>query len=92
MFEEWPVEFTPEPRRIVDPPLPVAVDVAAAIGQPGDRPANELPLRVRAEGLSLDVRGRHVREHLIIDAPPLAAHLFHRQPVIFCCPGEYVLR
>ena len=56
MFEDWPVTFNPAPRRIVEPPLPVTVDVAAAIRQPGNRPMNELPLRVRAEGLALDVR------------------------------------
>lgn len=48
--------FSPAPRRVVDPPVPVVVDVLLAIGQSGERPANELPLRVRAEGLNVDCR------------------------------------
>jgi len=51
VFEEWLVTFQPAPRRLVDPPVPVTVNVAAAISQPGGRPANDLPLRVRAGGL-----------------------------------------
>lgn len=56
MFESWPVEFDPPPYRVVDPPMPVIVHIATAIGQAGERPANTIPLRVRAEGLVLDVK------------------------------------
>ncbi|NKS74805.1 hypothetical protein GS531_24900, partial [Rhodococcus hoagii] len=55
-FEDWPVVFSPAPRRVVDPPVPVMVDVLLAIGQSDERPANELPLRVRAEALNVDCR------------------------------------
>jgi hypothetical protein len=55
MFDTWRAEFTPSPHRVVDPPVPVIVNVALAIGEVAGRPANSLPLRVRAEGLSVDV-------------------------------------
>ncbi|WP_072814605.1 hypothetical protein [Rhodococcus zopfii] len=56
MFEDWRAEFEPLPYRIVDPPTPVLVHIASAFGAIGGRPANTLPLRVRAEGLALDVQ------------------------------------
>ena len=58
MFEDWPVHFVPAVRREVDPPVPVIVDLAAGLARSHSsvRAANELPLRVRAEGLVADVQ------------------------------------
>ncbi|MEV6070037.1 hypothetical protein AB0L82_26125 [Nocardia sp. NPDC052001] len=54
MFERWPDEFEPPLRRVVDPPTPVTVDLAAAIPtHPGNASANALPMRVRAGGLDM---------------------------------------
>ncbi|MFB7722321.1 hypothetical protein [Nocardia sp. NPDC056100] len=56
MFEQWPADFEPPLRRVVDPPTPVTVDLAAAIPtHPANLSANKLPLKVRAGGL--DVTG-----------------------------------
>ncbi|CRK54585.1 conserved protein of unknown function [Rhodococcus sp. RD6.2] len=52
----WPTEFDPPPYRVVDPPVPVIVHIATAISQPAAHPATVIPLRVRAEGLALDVQ------------------------------------
>lgn len=56
MFDEWPVGFDPPPYRTVSPPTPVIVHVATALGHVVGRPANTLPLRVRAECLAVDVQ------------------------------------
>ncbi|MFF0818411.1 hypothetical protein ACFYVR_25175 [Rhodococcus sp. NPDC003318] len=56
MFEYWPTEFDPPPHRVVDPPAPVIVHIATAISQSAEHPANTIPLRVRAEGLALDLQ------------------------------------
>lgn len=56
MFDNWPAGFDPPPYRVVDPPMPVIVHIASAIGSTDGRPANDLPLRVRAEGLALDLQ------------------------------------
>ncbi|NLU64959.1 hypothetical protein HCA61_22230 [Rhodococcus sp. HNM0563] len=56
MFDNWAAGFDPPPYRVVDPPTPVIVHIATAIGSVDGRPANELPLRVRAEGLALDLQ------------------------------------
>ncbi|WP_051183012.1 hypothetical protein [Nocardia vinacea] len=56
MFEDWPEE-QPSPRRVVDPPKPVTVDLGLAI--PGDGNGfgvNGVPLRVRAGGLVVSGR------------------------------------
>jgi hypothetical protein len=58
VFEQWEPVYDPKPWRVVDPPQRVMVDVSAAIAHDGGRSANDLPLRVRAEGLDLDVRVR----------------------------------
>lgn len=56
MFDHWSVRFDPPPYRVVDPPTPVIVHIATAIGSTDGRPADDLPLRVRGEGLILDVQ------------------------------------
>ncbi|GAA4489079.1 hypothetical protein GCM10023094_50050 [Rhodococcus olei] len=56
MFEQWRTEFGPPPHRVVDPPTPVIVHIATAISQSAERSANAIPLRVRAEGLALDLQ------------------------------------
>ncbi len=48
--------FEPRPWRVVDPPQRVLIRVSDAISHAGGRAANDLPLRVRAEGLDLDVQ------------------------------------
>ncbi|MBJ8342756.1 hypothetical protein JGU71_28090 [Antrihabitans sp. YC3-6] len=53
MFETWPYVFEPPPRHVVDPPMSVSVNLAVAIARIPPR-HNSRPLRVRAEGLSLD--------------------------------------
>lgn len=53
MFEDWPVKFTPAPRRVYDPPVPVVIDLGRAFART-PRPAHRgLALRVKAEGLHL---------------------------------------
>ena len=37
MFEDWPVTMHPSPRRVVDPPLPVIVDLSCLITNPDDQ-------------------------------------------------------
>jgi hypothetical protein len=56
VFASWPAEFDPPPYRVVDPPTPVIVHIATVISSTDGHPANALPLRVRAEGLALDVQ------------------------------------
>ena len=54
-FSRWQPAYHPKPWRKVSPPQPVTVDLACAIAHDGGRLAHDLPLRVRAEGLNLDV-------------------------------------
>lgn len=56
MFEGWNSVLEPRPWRVVDPPQRVLIRVSEAIAHGGGRAANDLPLRVRAEGLDLDVQ------------------------------------
>ncbi|MGV9408614.1 hypothetical protein ACWDOP_01765 [Nocardia sp. NPDC003693] len=53
MFENWPEPSVgPSPRRVVQPPVPVTVDLGLAIFTDGTHfGANELPLWVRSGGL-----------------------------------------
>ena len=52
MFEDWPVTTQPSPRRVVDPPLPVIVDLSRIIDNPDDQfPRDAVPMHVKAEGL-----------------------------------------
>ncbi|OZF42090.1 hypothetical protein [Rhodococcus sp. 14-2470-1a] len=57
LFARWPVTFDPPTRRIVDPPQPVIVSVSHALpGSPRTSLRDGTPLRVRAEGLSVDIK------------------------------------
>ncbi|OZD70586.1 hypothetical protein CH263_06430 [Rhodococcus sp. 06-1059B-a] len=56
MFAGWPVAFQPPTRRVVDPPVPVLVDVSRAFGHQFSADASALPLKVRAEGLATDLK------------------------------------
>ena len=56
MFENWPADFDPPPYRVADPSIPVIVHIASALGSTNGRRANDLPLRVRAEGLARDLQ------------------------------------
>jgi hypothetical protein len=55
MFDEWPEEFSPSLRRVVEPPLPVVVDLGQAIStQRATFGAKKsVPLRVSSGGLRL---------------------------------------
>ncbi|MQY28757.1 hypothetical protein [Nocardia aurantia] len=55
MFETWPEIFSPSMRRVVDPPVPVLVELGVAIARtPGGRFGRDtLPMRVKAGGLDL---------------------------------------
>ncbi|WP_241387656.1 PDDEXK nuclease domain-containing protein [Rhodococcus sp. CH91] len=48
--------FDPLSHRVVDPPVPVIVHIASALGSTDGRRANDLSLRVRAEGLALGLQ------------------------------------
>lgn len=58
LYENWPVTFEPPARRIVDPPMPVLVNVAMTIagGSGAGSFRNDTPLKVRAEGLAIDLK------------------------------------
>ncbi len=52
MFDAWPTHFEPPTRRIVDPPMPVLVNIAVAIGRSaGAKFRDTTPLKVGTEGL-----------------------------------------
>lgn len=56
VFEDWPVAFAPPPYRRVDPPIPVRVDLGVVLcaGQGSSVRADQLPMRVKSEGLSIE--------------------------------------
>lgn len=58
MFEDWPIAFTPPTRRVVEPPMPVTIDLACLIDDGAGAPfrADSVPMRVKSEGL--DLHGR----------------------------------
>ncbi|OZD06500.1 hypothetical protein CH275_09785 [Rhodococcus sp. 06-235-1A] len=57
LYENWPVTFEPPTRRIVDPPQRVLVSVALTVaGSSGGSFRDGVPLKVRSEGLSMDVK------------------------------------
>ncbi len=57
LYENWPVTFEPPTRRIVEPPKPVLVNVALTIAGFGAAAfRDDTPLKVRAEGLVMDVK------------------------------------
>lgn len=54
MFEKWPEEFTPSLRRVVEPAMPVTVDLGQAIATRSPRfGANNVALRISSGGLRL---------------------------------------
>lgn len=54
VFAGWSSTFDPPPYRRVTPPAAVRIDLGAVFGGAGvGRRADEVPLRVRAEGLNL---------------------------------------
>lgn len=55
-FRHWRPTYDPKPWRTITPPQPVTVDLATAIAHDGGRLAHDLLLRVRAEGLNLDIQ------------------------------------
>lgn len=57
LYENWPTAFEPPTRRIVDPPMPVLVDVSLTVaGAAGGSFRDGTPLKVRAEGLAMDIK------------------------------------
>ncbi|MCX5046269.1 hypothetical protein OG921_24155 [Aldersonia sp. NBC_00410] len=56
VFQSWPISFEPAVRREVSPPVAVIVDLSIGIARGQVSFANEVPLRVRAEGLQLDIK------------------------------------
>lgn len=58
LYENWPVTFDPPTRRIVDPPQRVLVNVALTVaGSSGGGSFRDgTPLKVRSEGLAMDVK------------------------------------
>lgn len=52
MFEGWPCDMEPPTRMLVDPPLPILVDLSLVLSNPDDRFRRDtVPLRVKCEGL-----------------------------------------
>lgn len=56
LYENWPTTFEPPTRRLVDPPLPVLVSVSMTIAGAGGTFGDGTALKVRAEGLAMDVK------------------------------------
>lgn len=57
LYENWPTTFEPSVRRIVDPPVPVLVNVSLTVaGAAGGSFRDGTPLKVRAEGLAMDIK------------------------------------
>ena len=57
MFEDWPVTMHPSPRRVVDPPRPVTVDLSLLIANPDDKFRRDaVPMHVKMEGLTFHGR------------------------------------
>lgn len=54
MFENWPVQYSPPVRMDVSPPMPVVLDLAAALARSPMSFGGSPPLRVLAEGLDMD--------------------------------------
>lgn len=48
--------------------------------------------RSRRRNYVLAVHRADIREHVVIDTPPAAVHLFHGQTVIRCRPGDHGVR
>lgn len=57
LYENWPTTFEPSVRRIVDPPIPVLVNVSLTVaGAAGSSFRDGTPLKVHAEGLAMDIK------------------------------------
>jgi hypothetical protein len=57
MFADWPVTMHPPPRRVVDPPQQVLVDLSRILANPDDAfRRDEVAMRVKAEGLDFRVQ------------------------------------
>lgn len=57
LFARWPVTFDPPTRRLVEPAQPVIVSVSAALpGSSSTSLRDGIPLKVRAEGLTVDIK------------------------------------
>ncbi|MGV9668405.1 hypothetical protein [Nocardia niigatensis] len=54
MFEYWSEEFTAAQRRVVDPPMPVLVDLSVAIPTHGPFRKDAVSLRIKTGALDLD--------------------------------------
>ncbi|MEC3952897.1 hypothetical protein VMT65_07635 [Nocardia sp. CDC153] len=53
MFEYWSEEFTASQRRVVDPPMPVLVDLSVAIPTFGPFRRDAVSLRIKSGALDL---------------------------------------
>lgn len=53
MFEGWICELGPPTRKIVEPALPVLVDLSVALNNPDDAFRRDVvPMRIKLEGIS----------------------------------------
>lgn len=58
MFEQWINEMEPPTHLVVDPPLPVLVDLTQAMRNPDDAfRCDKVSMRVKAEGISTKSAG-----------------------------------
>ncbi|MGW4125784.1 hypothetical protein [Nocardia sp. NPDC004711] len=53
MFEYWSEEFTAAQRRVVDPPVPVLVDLSVAIPTSGPFRRDAVSMRIKSGALDL---------------------------------------
>lgn len=58
MFESWPNDMAPPTRMVVDPPLPVLVDLTVALNNPDDKFRRDtVALRIKAQGINTNTQG-----------------------------------
>ncbi|SLE90189.1 Uncharacterised protein [Mycobacteroides abscessus subsp. abscessus] len=58
MFEGWICELGPPTRKIVEPALPVLVDLSVALNNPDDAFRRDVvPMRIKLEGISTNSAG-----------------------------------
>lgn len=88
MFEDWPIAFTPPTRKVVEPPMPVTIDLACLIEDSAASPfrADAVPMRVKSEGLDLN---RHVPGWIHAWARTTSLHFVKLQSVA-CDPVSQV--
>ncbi|WP_328401808.1 hypothetical protein [Nocardia sp. NBC_00403] len=83
MFEYWSDDFTASLRHVVDPPIPVRVDLNVAISPQGAFRKDAVSMRVKAGGLDLTTAvpgllyawARCISLHLAISSTESAAAL-----------------